>query len=132
MRLAPRAVKLVNALPNTPVGRAGGGQLVRGGTSVGANSRSACRGWYTAEVVARLGTVQEEADESAYWLELLIEGGLLPEHRVEALLQEADELTATMSGSRKTARNAERQRAAALTKSKTEDRKPKMPEGSHA
>jgi len=73
-RFALRVLKLVAALPNTAVGRAISAQLARAGTSVGANYRAACRGRSKAEFVAKMGTCEEEADESAYWLEVIIEG----------------------------------------------------------
>ena len=74
-RFSLRVLKLVAALPNNVQGRAVGGQLVRAGTSVGANYRAACRGRSRAEFVAKIGVVEEEADESAFWMELIIEGG---------------------------------------------------------
>ncbi|HEY6242329.1 MAG TPA: four helix bundle protein [Pyrinomonadaceae bacterium] len=76
-QFALRILKLVEALPNTVAGRTIGVQLVRSGTSVGSNYRAACRGRSKAEFIAKLGIVEEEADESAYWLELIIEGALL-------------------------------------------------------
>ena len=103
-QFALRVIALVDALPNSTSGRALGNQLVRSGTSVGANYRAACRGRSRADFVARLGTVEEEADESAYWMELIMEGGLLPENRVQHLHREADELTAIVASSIKTAR----------------------------
>jgi four helix bundle protein len=99
-RFGLRVLKLVGALPNTVQGRAIGGQLVRSGTSVGANYRAACRGRSKAEFVAKLGTVEEEADESAYWMEMIIEGQLLKQKQVEALLKEANGLTRIMARSR--------------------------------
>jgi four helix bundle protein len=95
-----RILKLVGALPNTVQGRAIGGQLVRSGTSVGANYRAACRGRSKAEFVAKLGVVEEEADESAYWLEMIVEGELLKSELVKPLLTEATELTKIMASSR--------------------------------
>jgi four helix bundle protein len=77
-----------------------GGQLVRAGTSVGSNYRAACTGRSKAEFIAKLGVVEEEADESAYWLELIIEGQLLKAKLVEPLLDEANELTKIMAKSR--------------------------------
>jgi four helix bundle protein len=68
--------------------------LVRSGTSVGANYRAPCRARSKAEFAAKLGTVAEEADETCFWLELIIEGGLLAEKRVTALLEESNALTA--------------------------------------
>ncbi|MEW6307050.1 MAG: four helix bundle protein [Verrucomicrobiota bacterium] len=106
-QFALRIIKLVGALPRTVEGRAIGGQLVRSGTSVGANYRAACRGRSKAEFIAKLGTVEEEADESAYWLELIADGGLMKKARVAPLLCEATELTAIMASSRISAsRNA--------------------------
>jgi len=95
-----RVLKLVAALPNTVAGRAIGAQLVRSGTSVGANYRAACRGRSKAEFVAKMGTCEEEADESAYWMEVIIEGELLKPNQVESLRREADELTKIFARSR--------------------------------
>jgi four helix bundle protein len=101
---AIRIVKLVNALPNTIPGRAIGCQLIRSGTSVAANYRAACRGRSKAEFIAQVGTVEEEADESAFWLELIIDTELMKENLVVDLLREAGELTAIMASSKITAR----------------------------
>jgi four helix bundle protein len=94
-----RVMKLVAALPNTVVGRAIGNQLVRSGTSVGANYRAACRGRSKAEFIAKLGTVEEEADESAFWMELIMDDGLLKKELVQDLHKKAEELTAIMAAS---------------------------------
>ena len=100
-----RVIKLVDALPNTTAGRALGNQLVRSGTSVGANYRAACRGRSKAEFLAKMGTCEEEADESGFWLELIMDGELLPRKQVEPLHVEADELTAIFAASIKTGRS---------------------------
>ena len=100
---ALRVMKLVGALPENSVGRPIGNQLIRSGTAIGANYHAACRGRSKAEFVAKLGIVVEEADESGSWLELIIDGKLLNKRRVEPLLQEANELTAIMVASRKSA-----------------------------
>ncbi len=97
---ALRVLKLAAALPLTLEGKIIKGQLVRAGTSVGANYRAACRGRSRAEFIAKLGVVVEEADESAYWLWLIIEGAFLKESRVKPLLDEANELTKIMVSSR--------------------------------
>jgi len=99
-----RVIKLVNALPNKPAAWTLGNQLLRAGTSVGANYRAACRGRSLAEFVSKLGNVEEEADESMFWMELIVESGLMPGNMVKPLLKEADELTAIMSASRKSAK----------------------------
>ncbi|MBC8116412.1 MAG: four helix bundle protein [Candidatus Saccharimonas sp.] len=105
-QFALRVMKVVGALPENSVGRAIGNQLIRSGTSVGANYRSACRGRSKAEFVAKLGVVVEEADESVFWLELIIDGKLLTKQRIEPLLQEANELTAIMAAAHKTAQSS--------------------------
>jgi len=92
-------------LPNNTAGRTIGNQLIRSGTSVAANYRAACRGRSKAEFVAKLGTVEEEADESCLWLELTIESGLMEEKMVAGLLKEANEITAIMAASKISARN---------------------------
>ena len=75
-QFALRILKLVAALPNSVQGRAIANQLVRAGTAVAANYRAACRGRSKAEFIAKLGTVEEEADESAFWMELIVEANL--------------------------------------------------------
>ena len=103
-QFALRIIKLVDALPKTTSGRAIGNQLVRCGTSVGANYRSACRGRSKAEFIAKLGIVEEEADESEFWLELLIDGEIMKKELVEPLRVEAGELTAIFTSSIKSAK----------------------------
>ena len=102
-QFAIRVIKLVEALPNTITGRRIGDQLLRAGTSVGANYRAACRGRSKAEFIAKMGTVEEEADESAYWMEIIMEGGLLRPARVTPLHQEAEAIRRIMAKSRITA-----------------------------
>jgi four helix bundle protein len=98
-----RTLNLVDALPKTVKGRVVGGQLVRSATSVGANYRAVCRARSKAEFVSKVGTVIEEADESAFWMELVIEGRLMLKQQVAPLLSEANELVAIMTRSRITA-----------------------------
>jgi four helix bundle protein len=86
-----RILKLVDQLPRTTSGRAIGNQVVRSGTSIGANYRSASRSRSRAEFAAKLGVVAEEADETIYWLELIRDGNLLPESNLSELLKEANE-----------------------------------------
>ena len=102
-QFALRIMKLVEALPRNIQGRAIAGQLMRSGTSVAANYRAACRARSKPEFIAKLGTVEEEADESVFWMELIIEGGLLRENQVVPLLTEAGELVAITASSKKTA-----------------------------
>jgi len=102
-QFALRIIKLVGALPRTIEGRSIAGQLMRSGTSVAANYRAACRARSKVEFVAKLGMVEEEADESAFWLELIIDAGLLNQSEVRPLLGEAGEIVAIMASSKKTA-----------------------------
>jgi four helix bundle protein len=102
-QFALRVMKLVDALPRTIQGRAIASQIVRSATSVAANYRAACRARSRAEFVAKIGVVEEEADETAFWLELIIDSALLTEARIRPLLMEAGELIAIMAASRKSA-----------------------------
>jgi len=102
-QFALRVLKLVAALPNNLSGKTIGGQLVRSGTSVGANYRAACRARSKAEFIAKIGIVEEEADESAFWMELIIDGKLLVAPQVQPLLNEANEIAKIMASSRKSA-----------------------------
>ena len=113
-QFALRIMKLVAALPNSVQGRAIANQLVRAGTAVAANYRAACRGRSKAEFIAKLGTVEEEADESAFWMELIIEAELLKAQRVQPLMTEAIELRKIMASSRISASKALRQSKASL------------------
>jgi len=104
-----RILTLVDALPKTTAGRAIGNQLVRSGTSVGANYRASCRSRSKAEFIAKIGIVAEEAVESAFWLEMIMEGGLLESELVSILHQEAEELTAIFTASGRTAKQNNQQ-----------------------
>ena len=108
-QFAHRCVKLALALPNTPLGNHIRGQLIRCSTSVAANYRAACLAQSKAHFAAKLSVVAEEADESAFWLEFIIEEDLLEEHRVAPLLNEANELTRIFVSGRKTAKNRNRE-----------------------
>src|SRR5260370_864261 len=130
-RFALRILKLVAALPKSVAGRTIGGQLARSGTSVPANYRAACRARSKAEFISRLGVVEEEADESALWLELIMEGALMKKTLVEPLWKEADELVAIMTSSRKSASSSlasetNRKRAARVSKTPIANPKSKI------
>lgn len=101
---ALRVIRLVEALPRRRTADVIGRQLLRAGTSVGANYRAACRGKSRKDFVAKLGTVEEECDECLFWMELLVEAGLLPSDRLADLMTEADEILSIIVASRKTAR----------------------------
>ncbi len=115
---ALRVVRLVKALPRTQAGQVIGNQLLRSATSVAANYRAACRARSSADFIYKMGIVEEEADESLFWLEMIVETELMPASRVQGLLQEANELTAIFVASRKTAKG---------NQSKTGDRKEATP-----
>ena len=103
-QFALRVIRLSEALPRSIPGDVLSRQVVRSATSVAANYRSACRGKSRADFIAKMGIVEEEADESALWLELIAEAGLLPEAKTAALHTEAGELTAIAVSSIRTAR----------------------------
>lgn len=94
-----RVIQLVQALPNTLVASIVGKQLLRLGSSVGANYRAACRARSVAEFIAKIGLVVEESDESCFWLEIIIEARIVKEELVSDLLKEANEITAIMVAS---------------------------------
>jgi four helix bundle protein len=101
---ALRIIKLVEALPKTTTGRAIGNQLIRSGTSIGANYRAALRGRSKAEFIAKLGIVIEEADESEFWLDIITESKLLKEELVNPLLKETNEIISIMVVTSKSAK----------------------------
>jgi four helix bundle protein len=92
-QFALRILRLYRALPAKEEARILGRQVLRSGTSVGANYRAACRARSRAEFIAKLGIVLEEADETVFWLELLLEGGIVNHEKLDALLKEVQELT---------------------------------------
>ena len=98
-RFALRVMRLVDALPKSAKGRALASQLVRSGTSVAANYRASCRARSRAEFISKIGVVEEEADETALWLELIIDDKILPQKKITPLLNEANELVAIMAAS---------------------------------
>ena len=100
---AHRCVKLAMALPETPVGKHLRGQVIRCSTSVAANYRATCLSQSKASFIAKISIVLEETDESAFWLEFIMDEKLLKKNLVDPLLKEAGELTAIFASSRKTA-----------------------------
>ncbi|MGO8705178.1 MAG: four helix bundle protein [Candidatus Brocadiia bacterium] len=97
-------IRLTGDLPHDKVGDVIGRQLLKCGTSVGANYRAASRAKSQADFVAKMGIVEEESDESLYWLELLIRAGLAQRRKVAGLLAEADQFVAIAVASIRTAR----------------------------
>lgn len=105
---ALRVISLVESLPTTYLGRHIGGQLTRSSTSVPANYRAACRAKSKADFIAKMGTVEEEADESAFWMEFAVDAGLVQPERVDKLLDETDQLISIFVASINTARGRTR------------------------
>jgi four helix bundle protein len=101
---AIRVVRLYRSLPHTPDAQTLGKQVLRSGTSVAANYRAVCRARSKAEFISKLGVVLEEADETVFWLELLIETGVLSAERTDDLLNEANELLAVFGASLRTSK----------------------------
>jgi four helix bundle protein len=103
-KFALRVIRLVEGLPPRRPTRVLGDQVLRSGTSVGANYRSACRARTTAEFCSKMGIVEEELDESLYWMELVVASNLMPKKRLELLMNEGEELLAMTVASINTAR----------------------------
>ncbi len=103
-----RVVKLVESLPRTLTARTIGHQLLRSATSVAANYRAACRARSNADFIAKMGIVEEETDESVFWIEMLVDTNLVGRSRVENLLDEGNQLTAIWVSSIITARGRKR------------------------
>jgi four helix bundle protein len=105
---ANRVVRLCQALPNNWLSRTLGSQLLRSGTSVGANYRAVCRAKSTADFINKLRVVEEECDESLFWMEILVENDLIKMSRVQNLMKEVNEILSIIVSSAKTARSSKR------------------------
>ena len=103
---ANRGVKLCAALPNNLIARTLGQQLLRSGTSVGANYRAVCRAKSNADFINKFRVVEEECDESLFWMELLVDNNLVKESRLGGLMKEGNEILAIVVSSAKTARTS--------------------------
>lgn len=104
MKFGLRVIRLVQSLPKSQVAYVLGNQLLRAGTSVGANYRSALRGKSRADFISKMGIVEEECDEAIYWMEMLAEAGIVKRSLLIELLDEADQIIAIVVSSIKTAR----------------------------
>jgi four helix bundle protein len=103
---ALRVIRLVDSLPNRKAANHIGGQLLRCGTSVGANYRSSCRAKSTADFIAKLAIVEEEGDESIYWMELLIEDEIVKPVLLESLMDEGNQIVSMIVASINTAKRS--------------------------
>jgi four helix bundle protein len=108
-QFAIRIVRLSKVLPKSEESRVIGRQLLRSGTSVAANYRAVCRARSRAEFIAKIGVVVEEADETVFWLEMLIEAEIMKKNLIEKLLTEATELLSIFVASQRTAKSESRQ-----------------------
>jgi four helix bundle protein len=102
---AVRIIKLADKLPDSRASNAIARQIVRSGMSVGANYRAACRAKSRAAFIARLGIVEEECDETVYWMELLVESGKMKMNAVTGLMNEATQILAIVVASINSARS---------------------------
>jgi four helix bundle protein len=116
-QIALRIVRLIESLPSTPTAQIIGKQILRSATSIGANYRAACRAKSTADLLHKLAIVEEESDETLYWLELMIESGLVPEKKLVDLTKDINSIVAMTVASIKTLR---------FNKSKTQNLKSKI------
>jgi len=103
-KFALDTIKLVNELPKSQIGHIVGGQLLRSATSVAANYRSACRSRSNADFISKITIVEEESDESLFWLEIIEESMMLKKEKLLNLMNEAGELTAIFTASGRTAK----------------------------
>ena len=106
-KFALRVLRLYRSLPHTEEARILGRQILRSGTSIGANYRAACRGRSRAEFAAKLGIVLEEADETVFWLELIQDASIVPKEKLCALTKEANELVAIIVASLRTVKGVD-------------------------
>jgi four helix bundle protein len=105
-----RCIKVTESLPRTRTADVLGKQLLRSATSVGANYRSACRAQSRPAFISKIAIAIEEGDESLYWLELLIEAGLMTEKKLSVLMKEGNEIVAILTASSKMAQSGLKRR----------------------
>ena len=116
---ALRIIRVAESLPETPTAKVIRNQLLRCGSSVGANYRAACRAKSRADFVSKMGTVEEEADETIYWMELLIDADIVKRARISGLLDEADQILSIVISSIKTAKGIRANPQSAISNQKS-------------
>ena len=121
-RFALSVIRLGEVLPKSKVSDIIYGQLVRAATSIGANYRAACRARSHADFISKIGIVEEESDETQYWLELLADSDILKREKLSPLIMEADELTRIFTSSGKTAKSNRPLQKSALRSSQSQIR----------
>jgi len=104
-KLAIAIIQQIEKLLKSPAADVIGKQLIRSGTSIGANYRAACRAKSTADMINKMKVVEEESDETEYWLEILVEAGLVSESQIKEIYKETDEILSMTVASIKTLRN---------------------------
>lgn len=104
-KLAVAVIKKMDKLPNSRAADVVAKQVIRSGTSIGANYRAACRAKSTPDMINKMKIVEEESDETAYWLEILVEADILPQEQVKDIYKETNEILAMTVASIKTLRN---------------------------
>jgi len=103
-QFALRIIRLYRALPKTGEAQVIGRQMLRSGTSVAANYRAVCRSRSDNEFYSKISIVVEESDETQFWMELLVDSGIIPAERLSDLMNEGEEILKIMSSSRRTCR----------------------------
>ena len=116
---ALRVIRLAESLPNTPTGNVIRNQMIRCGSAVGANYRAACRAKSRPDFVSKMGTGEEEADETIYWMELLIDAEIVKRSRIADLLDEADQILSIVISSIKTAKSPKTNQQSAIRNQKS-------------
>ena len=104
-KLAVAIVKQMDKLPRSRAADVIAKQIIRSGTSIGANYRAACRAKSVPDMINKLKSVEEESDETIYWLEILVEADLIPQEQISAIHKETSEILAMTVASLKTLRN---------------------------
>lgn len=118
-QFALRVIRMTEAMPQSRSGNIIAYQLLRSGTSVGANYRSACRARSRPDFISKIGIAIEEADESQYWMELSVEAGIFPRAKTQELINEADELIAILTASAQTAKRHQINQQSAIQNQKS-------------
>ena len=116
---ALRIIRLAESLPNTPTAKVIRNQMLRCGPAVGANYRASCRAKSKPDFISKMGTVEEEADETIYWMELLIDAEIVKKPRIDDLLDEADQILSIVVSSIKTARGLRANQQSAIRNPKS-------------
>lgn len=116
---ALRIIRVAESLPETPTAKVIRNQMLRCGSSVGANYRAACRAKSKADFVSKMGIVEEEADETIYWMELLIDADIVKRPRIAELLDEADQILSIVVSSIKTAKGIRANPQSAISNQKS-------------